>query len=86
MGGAQTYAMIGVGAGTAGGMMAQPVPGTPSSWIAFVGVDDIRASTEKARSLGAMVMHEPSEVPGHGWFAVITDPTGATLAFWQQKA
>jgi predicted enzyme related to lactoylglutathione lyase len=83
MGGAHVYTVIGVGEGTGGGMQAHPVPGAPSSWLAYVGVDDIHAATEKARKLGATVMREPMEVMGAGWLSVIVDPTGATLGLWK---
>ena len=77
------YTMIKVGEGTGGGIMKHPVPGAPSSWLAYVGVDDIHAATEKARKLGATVMREPMEVMGSGWLSVIVDPTGATLGLWK---
>ena len=85
MGGGMTYTLIGVGDGTGGGMMTHPVPGMPSAWLAYVGVDDIKASTEKARSLGAQVIREVTEVPDMGWFSIISDPTGAVVAMWQSK-
>jgi predicted enzyme related to lactoylglutathione lyase len=59
------------------------VQGAPSSWLAYVSVDDINAATEKARKLGATVMREPMEVMGAGWLSIIVDPTGATLGLWQ---
>jgi predicted enzyme related to lactoylglutathione lyase len=83
MGGGMTYTMIEVGEGTGGGMMQHPMPGHPSTWLAYVGVDDIRMSTEKARSLGATIVREPTEIPNVGWFSIFTDPTGAALALWQ---
>jgi uncharacterized protein len=81
-----TYTMIGVGEGTGGGMMKQMIPGAPSSWLAYVGVDDIEASTKKAKSLGAIVMKDVTEVPGFGWLSIIVDPTGAMLGLWKPKA
>jgi uncharacterized protein len=80
-----TYTMIDVGGGTGGGMMQNPVPGAPSHWLAYVGVDDINASTKKAKELGAMVLVDVTEVGEFGWMSVITDPTGATLAMWKPK-
>jgi hypothetical protein len=82
MGPDSTYTLIEVGEGTGGGMFKNPMPG-PSMWTAYVLVDDVAATTKKAESLGAKVMREKTEVPGMGWFSVITDPTGAMLAFWQ---
>ena len=78
-----TYTLIKVGEGTGGGMMKQPVPGAPSAWLAYVLVDDVRAATEKARSLGAKVLQDVTEVPGMGWFSVLADPTGAPFALWK---
>jgi predicted enzyme related to lactoylglutathione lyase len=83
--GDMTYTMIKVGEGTGGGMMKNPIPGAPSAWMAYVLVDDIKAATAKAKSLGANVMKDATEVPGAGAFSVITDPTGAMLGLWQPK-
>ena len=80
-----TYTLINVGEGTDGGMMKNPMPGAPSSWMAYVLVDDVKAATSKAKSLGANVMKDVNEVPNMGWFSIITDPTGAMLGLWQAK-
>ena len=80
-----TYTLINVGEGTGGGMMKNPMPGAPSSWMAYVLVDDVKAATSKAKSLGANVMKDVIEVPNMGWFSIITDPTGAMLGLWQAK-
>lgn len=80
-----TYTMIGVGEGTGGGMMKQPMPGAPSAWIAYVLVDDVVAATKKAMSLGATVLHEVTQVMDMGSFSIIADPTGAHLGLWQTK-
>jgi predicted enzyme related to lactoylglutathione lyase len=77
------YTFIKVGEGTGGGMMTHPVPGAPSAWLSYVMVDDIKASTAKAKSLGATVMKDVTEVMGHGQMSVLIDPTGAALALWQ---
>ncbi|HLW13758.1 MAG TPA: VOC family protein, partial [Casimicrobiaceae bacterium] len=46
-----SYTMIGVGEGVGGGMMADST--APPNWLAYVGVDDVRAKTAQAKSLGA---------------------------------
>lgn len=79
------YTMIGVGEGTGGGMMKNPVPGVPDSWLPYILVDDVASSTKKAVSLGAKVLKEVTEVPEMGWFSVIKDPTGAVFGLWQAK-
>ena len=84
--GPMTYTLIKVGEGTAGGMMTHPMPGAPSFWLPYVAVDDIKAATAKAKSLGATMIVETKEVPGTGWFTIFTDPTGATLGLWQNKS
>lgn len=75
------YTMIQVGEGTGGGMWESKARG--SQWLAYVLVDDVRAATQKAQSLGATVAKEVTEVPGMGWFSIIVDPTGAALGMWQ---
>ncbi len=84
--GKETYTMIGVDKGTGGGIMKHPVPGATSSWLAYVEVDDIHAATRKAKSLGATVMKDVTEVMDMGWMSVIIDPTGAALGLWKPKA
>ncbi len=76
MGPGGTYTIINVGGGTGG---------APSSWPAYVLVDDITAATQKAKSLGATVMKDVTEVPGVGWLSIIIDPTGAALGLWKPK-
>jgi uncharacterized protein len=79
------YTMIDVGEGTGGGMLKHPVPGAPSGWLPYVLVDDVSAATQKAKSLGASVMKDVTEIPGMGSFSIITDPTGAALGLWQSS-
>src|ERR1700721_1820006 len=74
--GGEAYMMIGVGSGTGGGIMKHPMPGAPSFWLSYVLVDDIKASTDKAKSLGAVVIRDVTEVPGMGWLSIIQDPQG----------
>jgi predicted enzyme related to lactoylglutathione lyase len=80
-----TYTMIAVGEGTGGGMLKQMMPGAPSIWLPYVGVDDIEAATKKAKSLGATIMKDVTEVGGFGWLSIIVDPTGAHLGLWKPK-
>ena len=85
MGPAGTYTVIKPGEGTGGGMMRHPMPGAPSMWLAYVLVDDIGAATAKARSLGAQIIKEVTEIPNIGRFSIFIDPTGAALALFKPK-
>ena len=80
-----SYTLIKVGEGTGGGIMKQ-IPGGPSGWLAYVLVDDIHATTQKAKSLGAEVMKDVTEVMGMGLLSFIRDPTGAVLGLWQPQS
>ena len=86
MGPGMTYTMIKVGDGTGGGMMKHPMPGQPSVWVPYVQVNDVRASTAKARSLGAQVLQDTQDIPGGGIFSIIRDPGGAVFGLFQAPA
>jgi predicted enzyme related to lactoylglutathione lyase len=83
MGPNDIYTLIKVGEGTGGGMFQ--MKDAPPIWLSYVLVDDIKAATQKARSLGATIIRENHEVPGMGWLSIFTDPQGAMLALWQAK-
>lgn len=77
--------MIKVGEGTGGGLMKNPMPNAPSSWLAYVEVDNLDKAVEKAKALGGSVMKDKTEVKDMGNFAIINDPTGAMLGLWETK-
>jgi predicted enzyme related to lactoylglutathione lyase len=55
----------------------------PAHWIAYVGVEDADAATEKAKEGGATVRAEPFDNEA-GRMAVFTDPHGAAFAVINQ--
>jgi uncharacterized protein len=65
--------------------MKSPMPDALPQWVPYVLVDDIAASTGKAKSLGAKVLADVTEIPGKGSFSMLVDPTGAAFALWQPK-
>ncbi len=79
------YTIINVGEGTGGGMMKSPTPDAPPQWVPYILVEDIRVSTEKAKSLGAKLLEDVTEIPEMGWFSMLKDPTGAAFALWKPK-
>lgn len=78
------YTLINVGSGTGGGMMSRLPPETSSHWMPYVSVEDIDASTAKAKSLGATIMIDVHDI-GPGWFSIIVDPTGAMIGLWKPR-
>jgi predicted enzyme related to lactoylglutathione lyase len=85
MGDSGAYTLINVGKGTGGGMMKQLIPGAASAWLPYVEVQDIKAATKKAQSLGAKIMKDVTEVMDMGWLSILVDPTGAMLGLWMSK-
>ncbi len=79
------YTLIRVGDGTGGGLMKNPMPDRHSMWIAYVEVGNVKKATKKAKSLGAKVKKDVTEVKGAGSLSIITDPTGAMLGLWEPK-
>jgi|SRR6478672_4781175 len=69
--------------GVDGGIMQNPVGGSPSHWAPYFLVDDVAATVKRARALGATIVVDTTEVPDHGSFSLVTDPTGATFGLWK---
>src|ERR1700682_6214348 len=78
------YTVIKVGTGTGGGIMKQ-IPGGPSGWLAYVEVDDVRAATAKAKSLGGEVMKDVTEVIGMGWLSTLNRNYGDVFVRRQRR-
>ena len=53
-------------------------------WVPYVEVDDVAATTDRARRLGAAVLLDPREGPA-GWRSVVSAPATGDLALWQPK-
>jgi predicted enzyme related to lactoylglutathione lyase len=57
---------------------------THPMWLPYVEVDEIEATTERGRRLGASVLLEPREGPA-GWRSVLSSREGGEIALWQPK-
>ncbi len=58
--------------------------GDPSPrWASYVTVEDLKSSLARAKQLGGTLVSGPQEIPNIGQYAVIADPTGATLALYE---
>jgi predicted enzyme related to lactoylglutathione lyase len=60
----------------------QQVPGLVV-WTTYLAVDDLEATVAKARAAGGTVVMEPMDVMTFGRMAIVTDPGGAAVSFWQ---
>ena len=82
--GEDVYTLIHVGdRGAGGGITKTPMPGIPTRWLPYIEVDDVAGKIALTKELGGRVDVDKTEVPGMGWFAVITDPTGAVVGLWE---
>ncbi|HEY5382028.1 MAG TPA: VOC family protein [Acidobacteriaceae bacterium] len=81
--GAGIYSTFKPDSGPGGGMYS--APDMPRGWQAYVGVDDIKAATAKAKSLGAEIHTDSQEIPTVGWMTIMSDPTGVRAAMFQPK-
>lgn len=50
--------------------------------LVYVNSDDIDASLTKVEALGGKTLVPKSEIPGIGWFAIFSDPTGNRLGLF----
>ena len=69
-----------------GGCVIQGAPNMTGSPAIYVQVDEIPAALEKAKSLGATVVKERTEIAGgHGFYGHFRTPDGNVFAFWSRS-
>lgn len=83
MGEGKKYTLFNVGDEAAAGLMETDAP--MSYWSMYFHVDDCVGMTNKARSLGAQMILEPTSAPGVGTFSIATDPQGAMFGMIQPE-
>lgn len=57
----------------------------PEKLRAYVNVDSIDDTIARVAELGGTVADAKAEVPGTGWFAVLTDTEGNEIALWESN-
>lgn len=78
------YAHIQAGDQMIGGMRQMgPQEPQPTSWLGYIGVDDVAATVSKITSSRGKVFMPTTEMPNVGTFAVTADPTGGVFAPWK---
>ena len=58
-------------------------PGVPPYWLAYFLVDDVDATANKAKEMGAELYCPPMTVEGVGRMSIIADPQGAVFAIFK---
>ena len=58
-------------------------PGVPPHWLAYFQVDDVDATANKAKDMGAKLFLPPMTMEGVGRMSVIADPQGAVFAIFK---
>lgn len=71
------------GVRVAGCMAAQAGAGTPDAWSVYLASDDARKTAEAVAANGGQVHVEPMDVGDLGTMALVADPGGAAVGFWQ---
>ncbi len=51
--------------------------------IVYIDTDDIDEALQKVQALGGEQLSEKHEIPGVGWFALFSDPSGNRMALLQ---
>ena len=75
------YTEIQPGEGFPGGLTRNR-HGGGSHWLPYIKVDDLAASTERAKQLGAKPLAEMQRIP-EGRLTLLLDPTGAPFGLWE---
>jgi predicted enzyme related to lactoylglutathione lyase len=68
--------------GPVGGVAALEDSSSPR-WLPYVAVEDVHAAVAQAKSMGAKVVKDVTDMPGTGTYAVLTDPQGAEIAVYK---
>ena len=76
------YAMFESQEGFGGGLNPVKEDYPAGTVMVYVGTDDIEATLAKAETLGAKTVVPKSEIPGMGWFAMFSDPTGNVIGLY----
>jgi predicted enzyme related to lactoylglutathione lyase len=85
-GGSPEYAEAQVSGRSIGGALPRrpELPAeVPDNWLVYFGSAAVDADVKKATGLGATVVHDPTDIPDMGRFAVLADPGGAVFALFQ---
>jgi len=69
-----------------GGVFQAPDTQMPIVVTPYVNVSDLRSIEERAAAAGGRIHKSKQEVPGRGWYSILSDPDGNLLGLWQAMA
>jgi predicted enzyme related to lactoylglutathione lyase len=80
------YTMWTAGPAPIGGVMQMPEGvQAPPHWLGYVSTPSVDATVDAAKKLGASVLHQPTDIPSVGRFAVLADPQGVAFAVYSSN-
>ena len=84
--GGMKYTMFKAGDKQAAGLMKidDHAGDHPTSWMAYIYVDDVDAVSKRAEQLGGQMIVPPTDIP-IGRFCLIADPPGAVVGLFTAK-
>jgi predicted enzyme related to lactoylglutathione lyase len=68
------------------GITPAPDPSARPRWLPYIAVADVDDTAARATALGASVATAPTDIPGLGRFAILTDPVGAAFALYRASS
>lgn len=78
------YATFEAEGGPGGGFNPVSDENPAGTVLVYVGTEDILASLDQVVKLGGKLVVPKTEIPGMGWFAIFSDPTGNNIGLFQE--
>jgi predicted enzyme related to lactoylglutathione lyase len=81
------YTLMSAGPAQVAGLMTIPEEarkgGMPPNWTGYLAVPDVDAAAKAVAKAGGKVHREPTDIPGVGRFAPVSDPQGAMFSLFR---
>lgn len=77
------YSIVSVGEMPVAGIFTVPSGGRNSTWVGYIGVDNVDSYADRVRQQKGSIHHQPEDIPGIGRFAVVADPQGAAFVLFK---
>jgi len=77
------YAMYETGEGVGGGFNPVSDTNLAGTILPHIGTNDVNATLADIESHGGKTLVPKTEIPGMGWFAIFSDPTGNQIGLYE---